>query len=59
MPGFNYDRFKEALRKAQEDSYALVLKDIQIVKAWIEKALTLFLESSTNMARTNYPGLEI
>lgn len=55
MIGFDYNSFKEALKRVQEERHALLLQDIQKVKAFVEKMLTLFLESSTNMSRVNYP----
>lgn len=58
MMGFNYESFKAALIKAQEESHAVLMKDIEIVKAHVEKWLAMFLESSSNLARMDYPGLE-
>lgn len=58
MSGFNYESFKAALKRAQEESHAILMKDIEIVKANVEKWLTMFLESSSNLARMDYPGLE-
>lgn len=59
MIGFNYNRFKDALKKAQEDSHAILLEEIDVVKANVERALTLWLESSANMTNVNYPGVEL
>lgn len=58
MAGFNYDSFKAALKRAQDESYAILLKDIEIVKAHVERGLTLFLDSNANLSRMNYPGIE-
>lgn len=58
MFGFDYDKFKAALLKAQEDSHAVLMQDIEKVRAWVEKALTLCLESNANMSRVNYPGVD-
>lgn len=58
MFGFNYESFKAALKKAQDDSYAILMKDIEIVKTHVEKCLTMFLESNANLSRMNYPGIE-
>lgn len=58
MAGFNYDSFKAALKRAQDESYAILMKDIQIVKAHVERWLTLFLDSNANLSRMNYPGIE-
>lgn len=57
MLGFNYNRFKDALRKSQEDSYQKLLLEVAKVKQTVEKLLSLALESSSNMAETNYPGV--
>lgn len=59
MTGFDYNRFKEALLKAKEDSYAVLVEDVEKVKANVEKLLTMFLDSNTNKARTCYPGVDI
>lgn len=58
MAGFNYGSFKAALKRAQDESYSILLKDIEIVKAYVEKGLTLFLESNANLSRMHYPGIE-
>ena len=58
MLGFNYESFKAALKRAQDESYAILMKDIEIVKANVEKWLTMFLDSSSNLSRMNYPGIE-
>lgn len=58
MPGFDYDRFKAALFKAKEDSHAVLMQDIEKVKLFVEKALTLCLESNASLARANYPGVD-
>lgn len=58
MAGFNYESFRAAIKRAQDESYAILLKDIEIVKAHVEKWLTMFLDSSSNLARMDYPGLE-
>lgn len=59
MTGFNYNSFKLALKKAQEESYAKLLVEIDVVKAHIEKALTLWLECSATRANVSYPGVDI
>lgn len=55
---FNQISFKDALQKMDQDSYARLMEDVEKVKAIIEKGLTLFLESSSNMSRASYPGVE-
>jgi hypothetical protein len=59
MAGFNYNSFKEAVRRIELEKFAELERDINQVKAFVEKALTLSLESSANVARMNYPGVEL
>lgn len=59
MPGFNYNKFKEALRNAEKENHARLMIDVEKVKAFVEKMLTLCLESSANLSRMNYPGVEL
>lgn len=59
MIGFSYDSFKEALKRVQEEKHAILMKDIEKVKAFVEKILTLCLESNASVARASYPGLEV
>lgn len=59
MAGFNYNRFKEAVQKSAAAEHSLLMFDVEKVKAQVEKLLTMFLESSANTARTNYPGVEL
>lgn len=59
MSGFNYDSFKLALKRVQDENHERLLQDIDKVKVFVEKALTLCLESSANTARMNYPGVEL
>lgn len=59
MLGFNYNSFKEALKRVEQENHLRLMEDIKKVKAFVEKALTLFLESSTNMSRVSYPGVDI
>jgi len=59
MLGFNYNNFKESLKKAEQENHARLMDDIEKVKAFVEKGLTLFLESNANMSRTSYPGVDV
>lgn len=56
--GFDYNRFKEALYKVEKDNHERLMAEIDKVKAFVEKGLTLCLESSASVSRTNYPGIE-
>lgn len=53
----NYESFKEAVKNVEEENHNTLLFDIEKVKDFIEKALTLCLESSSNKTATNYPGV--
>jgi hypothetical protein len=55
---FNHESFKRSLDKAEQDASLCLKDDIEKVKACVEKALTMFLESSANNSQTNYPGIE-
>jgi len=57
MLGFNYDSFKEAIKKVEQENYARLMNDIEKVKAFVEKALAMFLESNTNMTQVRYPSV--
>ncbi len=59
MLGFDYNRFKAALKKTEQDNYEKLLCEVQKVKIFVEKVLTLCLESNASMARTSYPGIEL
>lgn len=56
---FNYESFKRALKRVEEERFELLKKDIAQVKAWVEKMLTLSLESTANLSRTNYLGVDM
>lgn len=59
MFNFNQQDFRAAIQKSQEENLLLLKEDIEKVKIWVEKLLTMFLESSANMSRVQYPGVEI
>lgn len=59
MLGFDYNRFKEALKRVEEENHKRLMQDVDKVKATVERALTMCLESSANMSRANYPGVEL
>lgn len=59
MAGFNYERFKEALRKREEEAFVALKDEVAKVRDNVEKMLVLFCESSAHQARTNYSGLEM
>lgn len=59
MAGFNYISFKEAIKRVENEKHEQLQKDIAQIKAFVEKSLTLFLESSSNVSRVNYQGIEL
>ncbi len=59
MAGFNYEKFKEALKRREEESFAALKAEVAKVRDYVEKMLALFCENSANQARTNYSGLEM
>ena len=56
---YSFERLKQVLRKREEERYNELKKEIAQLKENIEKALTMFFESSTGRAQTNYTGLEM
>lgn len=59
MFNFNRDKFDVALKKAQEKENVLLMNEVDQVKKFVEKALTMCLESTANMSRVSYPGIDI
>lgn len=55
----SFKKFKEALRKREEERYQALRKEILELRDKIEKALEMFFESTTGRAQTNYKGLEM
>lgn len=59
MIGFNYNNFKAALKRLEEQKHAELMADLEKVKAFVERVLTLCLESNASVSRANYPGVEL
>ncbi|MBS4760792.1 MAG: hypothetical protein KHX03_08865 [Clostridium sp.] len=57
MAGF--EKFKMALKKAEEQKYEELQKDLKKVRNVVEKILTMAMENTANVARTKYAGLEM
>ncbi len=55
----NFEKFKLALKKREEERFQALKKEVRELREKIERALELFFESSTGRAQTNYKGLEI
>lgn len=56
---YSFEKFKQALRKREEERFQALRKEVRELRDKIEKALELFFESSAGRAQTNYKGLEI
>ena len=59
MYGFDFYKFKLALKKLEEENYLKLQADVKKVKIFVENALAKMLESTAYQARTNYMGLEM
>ena len=57
MARFNFEEFKLALKKREEERYAKLQEEIKKLRDNIEKVLTMFFESSTSKAQTRYSEL--
>lgn len=56
---YSFEKFKQALKKREEERYQALRKEVKELKNKIERALEMFFESSTGRAQTNYRGLEM
>lgn len=59
MLGFNYNRFKAAVKENEAEKHEELTKEVNQVRAFVEKMLSLSLDSCANRARTSYPGVEL
>lgn len=59
MANSNFEKQQQALRKRDEKNYVELKKEIKTVQSKIERVLTMVFESSANLSRTNYSGLEM
>ena len=55
----NFEKFKQALKRKEEENYAKLQEEIKKVKENIEHFLTLFFECTSSQARTGYSGLDM
>ena len=55
----NFQKFKLALKKREEEQYARLQEEIRKMRDNIEHFLTLFFESTAGRSQTNYNGLEM
>ena len=56
---YSFEKFKEALKKREEERFLALKEEVKKVRAFIEKILTMCLESTSSLARTNYNGLDM
>jgi hypothetical protein len=59
MLGFDYCKFREAVQAAKLQKYEELKNDIDKTKAFLEKMLTLILDSNANTARSTYLGIDL
>ena len=55
----NFKKFKIALRKAEEERQEELKQDVKKVRNVVEKILTMAMENTASVSRTNYAGLEM
>ena len=58
MYGFDFYKFKLALKKLEEENYLKLQADVKKVKIFVENALAKILETTAKQGRTKYMGLE-
>jgi len=56
---YSFEKFKQALKKREEEKFQALKKEVRDLRDKIEKALEMFFESSAGRAQTNYIGLEM
>ena len=56
---YSFERLKKVLKWKSEARFRLLKREIRHMRDNIEKALTMFFESSAGRAQTNYTGLQM
>lgn len=56
---YSFERLKKVLKRKREARFRLLKREIRHMRDNIEKALTMFFESSAGRAQTNYTGLQM
>lgn len=59
MLGFNYENFKNALRREEERRYQELKRDLSNVTLFIEKTIDKFFNSTSHLSRLAYPGIDL
>ena len=56
---YSFQKNKNALKQSEEERQEILKKDIEKVRAAVEKFLTMAMENTASVARTQYSGLEM
>ncbi len=56
---YSFQKFKNALKESEEKRQEILQKDIKKVRDAVEKFLTMAMENTASVARTQYSGLEM
>lgn len=56
---YSFERLKEVLKKREEERFEALKKEINHLKAKIERGLEMFFECSASKSQTRYSGLEM
>lgn len=59
MRNTSFERLKAAIKRKEEEQYVKLKEEIIKLRDNIEYYLTLFFESTSSQAKTNYSGLEM
>ena len=55
----NFEKFKLAQKKREEERYEQLKEEVRTTRDKIEHFLTLFFESTSSRAQTNYSSLQM
>ncbi len=55
----NFEKFKLALKKVEEEKYDELQKDVKKVRNVVEKILKMALENTAQVTRMTYAGTEM
>ena len=56
---YSFQKLKNALKESEIERQEVLKKDIEKVRNTVEKFLKMAMESTANVARTQYTGLEM
>ena len=55
----NFEKFKQALKKREEERYEQLKEEVRTTRDKIEYFLTLFFESTASKAQTSFSNLQM